>query len=131
MESMLLLVVLFGIMYVMMIRPESKRKKKVEAMRAGVRKGDTVTTIGGIVGKVVSVRDEMLTIETSEDRVRIELVKWSIQNVEAVADKTVSEDNVAGKKSLFGKKKAEEPAPVAVPEEPVAEEAVVETTEEN
>jgi len=129
MESMLLLAVLFIIMYLMLIRPENKRKKKIEAMRSALRKGDVVTTIGGVIGKVVAIDDEKLTLETSEDRVRVEFAKWAIQNVEAVANKTTSEEelkNPPTKKPLFGKKKAEEPAPVAVPEEPVAEE----TTEE-
>ena len=125
MESMLLLAVLFVIMYLMLIRPENKRKKKIENMRNALRKGDIVYTIGGVIGKVVAIDDEKLTLETSEDRVRIEFAKWAIQNVEAVANKTASEDelkNPPTKKSLFGKK-TETPAPVAAPEEPVAEEA--------
>ena len=129
MESMILLAVLFVIMYLMLIRPENKRKKKIENMRNALRKGDIVYTIGGVIGKVVAIDDEKLTIETSEDRVRIEFAKWAIQNVEAVANKTESssEDNSPAKKYRLGKKKAEEP--VAVPEEPAAE-AVEETTEE-
>ena len=129
MESMILLAVLFVIMYLMLIRPENKRKKKIENMRNALRKGDIVYTIGGVIGKVVAIDDEKLTIETSEDRVRIEFAKWAIQNVEAVANKTASEEELKNppvKKSLFGKKKDEAPAETAVPEEPVAEE----TTEE-
>ena len=91
---------------------------------------ETVYTIGGVIGKVVALDDEKLTIETSEDRVRLEFAKWAIQNVEAVADKTesTSEDNSPAKKYRLGKKKAEEP--VAAPEEPVAEAAAEETSEE-
>jgi preprotein translocase subunit YajC len=128
---MLLLAVLFVIMYLMLIRPENKRKKKIENMRNALRKGDTVYTIGGVIGKVVAIDEEKLTIETSEDRVRIEFAKWAIQNVEAVANKTESssEDNSPAKKYRLGKKKAEEET-VVVPEEPVAEAAAEETTEE-
>ena len=131
MESMILLAVLFVIMYLMLIRPENKRKKKIENMRNALRKGDTVYTIGGVIGKVVAIDEEKLTIETSEDRVRIEFAKWAIQNVEAVANKTESssEDNSPAKKYRLGKKKAEEET-VAVPEEPVAEAVAEETTEE-
>ena len=131
MESMILLAVLFVIMYLMLIRPENKRKKKIENMRNALRKGDTVYTIGGIIGKVVAIDEEKLTIETSEDRVRIEFAKWAIQNVEAVANKTESssEDNSPAKKYRLGKKKAEEET-VVVPEEPVAEAVAEETTEE-
>lgn len=129
MESMILLAVLFVIMYLMLIRPENKRKKKIENMRNALRKGDTVYTIGGVIGKVVAVDDEKLTLETGEDRVRVEFAKWAIQNVEAVAGKTEaeSEDKSPAKKYRLGKKKAEET--VAVPEEPVAE-AAEETAEE-
>ena len=77
-NSLILLVVFFGLMYFMMIRPENKRKKQAEEMRNGLKKGDSVTTIGGIVGKVVFTTDENVTIETSEDRVRIELTKTAI-----------------------------------------------------
>ena len=131
MESMILLAVLFVIMYLMLIRPENKRKKKIENMRNALRKGDTVYTIGGVIGKVVAIDEEKLTIETSEDRVRIEFAKWAIQNVEAVANKTESssEDNSPAKKYRLGKKKAEEET-VVVPEEPVAEAVAEETTEE-
>ena len=133
MESMLLLVVLFVIMYLMLIRPENKRKKRIENMRNALRKGDTVYTIGGVVGKAVALDDETVTIETGEDRVRIQFAKWAIQNVEAVANKAASDEKLppvaeSGKKSLFGKKKVEE-TPVeetAVPEEPVAEETAEE-----
>ena len=78
MESMILLAVLFVIMYLMLIRPENKRKKKIENMRNALRKGDTVYTIGGVIGKVVAIDEEKLTIETSEDRVRMEIAKWAV-----------------------------------------------------
>ena len=133
MESMLLLVVLFVIMYLMLIRPENKRKKKIENMRNALRKGDVVYTIGGVVGKVVALDEEKLTIETGEDRVRIEFAKWAIQNVEAVADKAAatSEDKSPVNKYRLGKKKAEKvEETVAVPEEPVAEAAAEETAEQ-
>ena len=83
---MLLLVVLFVIMYLMLIRPENKRKKKIENMRNALRKGDTVYTIGGVIGKVVALDDEKLTIETSEDRVRLEFAKWAISTNETAAE---------------------------------------------
>ncbi len=81
MESIIMLVLMFGIMYFLLIRPENKRKKKAQEMRDGIKKGDTITTIGGIIGRVVSVTADTLVIETSEDRVRMELAKWSISTV--------------------------------------------------
>ncbi len=66
------LVVMVALMYFMMIRPENKRKKQAEEMRNSLKKGDQITTIGGIVGKIVQVGEENIVIETSDDRVRRE-----------------------------------------------------------
>ena len=54
-SSIIMLVVLFAVFYFMLIRPENKRKKQAQAMRDSLKKGDTITTIGGIVGKIVTV----------------------------------------------------------------------------
>ena len=55
MSSIIMIVLMFGLLYFMMIRPEKKRKQQAQQMRDGLKKGDTITTIGGIIGKVVSV----------------------------------------------------------------------------
>ncbi len=81
MSMIIMMVVLIAVFYFFMIRPENKRKKKAQEMRDGVSVGDTITTIGGITGKVVHVNDNAIVIETSEDRVRIQLMKWSISSV--------------------------------------------------
>ena len=117
MESMLLLVVLFAIMYVMLIRPENKRKKKIEAMRNALRKGDTVTTIGGVIGKVVAIDEEKLTLETSEDRVRVEFLKSAIATVG-----TLDEQEAAAQRKPKAKKDAEESAEPAIEEKTSTEE---------
>lgn len=78
--TLIMLVVMIALVYFMMIRPESKRKKEAEAMRSSLKKGDQITTIGGIVGKIVMVGEETIVIETSDDRVRMELKKWSISS---------------------------------------------------
>ena len=77
-SPMILLVVMFAFMYFAMIRPENKRKKQAEEMRSNLKKGDQITTIGGIVGKIVMINDETIIIETSDDRVRMELTKWAV-----------------------------------------------------
>ena len=64
------LILMLAMLYFLMIRPESKRKKQAEEMRSSLKKGDQITTIGGIVGKIVQVTDENIVIETSDDRVR-------------------------------------------------------------
>lgn len=71
-------VVMLAMLYFMMIRPENKRKKQAEEMRNSLKKGDQITTIGGIVGRIVQVTDNNIIIETSDDRVRMELTKWAV-----------------------------------------------------
>ena len=75
---LIMIVVMLALMYFMMIRPENKRKKQAEEMRNSLKKGDQITTIGGIVGKIVQVTEENIIIETSDDRVRMELTKWAV-----------------------------------------------------
>ena len=90
--SLIMIVVMFAIIYFLMIRPENKRKKQAEEMRNSLKKGDQITTIGGIVGRIVMVTDDTIVIETSDDRVRMELTKWAVstnntQQQNAAADK--------------------------------------------
>lgn len=84
MESMLLMVAMIAIFYFLIIRPENKRKKQAEQMRNSLKKGERITTIGGMVGKIVQVNDSTIVFETSEDRVRIEVTKWAVQSTESM-----------------------------------------------
>lgn len=77
-STVLMLAVMFAVMYFLVIRPENKRKKKAEAMRNSVKNGSRITTIGGITGDVVQVTEDTVTLETGEDRVRIQIKKWAI-----------------------------------------------------
>ena len=82
MESMLMIAAMIAIMYFFMIRPENKRKKQAQEMRDSLKKGDIITTIGGIVGKIVYVTPKnTVIIETSEDRVRLEIAKWAVSSL--------------------------------------------------
>ena len=76
-----MIVILFVIFYFLLIRPERKRKQAAQAMRDNLQVGDTITTIGGVVGKVVSISNDFIVIETSEDRVRIQFTKWAVSTV--------------------------------------------------
>lgn len=76
--SIIMIVALIAIFYFMMLRPEKKKKQKLQELRDNLKVGDTVTTIGGIIGDVVSVSDEYLVLETSHDRVRVQFAKWAI-----------------------------------------------------
>ena len=90
-SMILIFVAVIAIMYFLMIRPEKKKQKKVEAMRDALKVGDNITTIGGIVGDVVSTKDGKdgkIVIETSADRVRIEFAKWAISTKGAQTTET-------------------------------------------
>lgn len=75
------LVVIIAVFYFAMIRPENKKKKKAAEMRANLKVGDMITTIGGVIGTVCAVKEETIVIETGADRVRIEFTKWAISTV--------------------------------------------------
>ena len=77
-STIIMLVVMVAIFYFMLIRPENKRKKEAEQLRSSVKVGDQVTTIGGIIGTVVSVKEDKFVIETGADQVRVEFLKWAL-----------------------------------------------------
>ena len=78
--TVIMLVAMFALLYFVMIRPENKRKKEAEQMRSNLKVGDDITTIGGITGKVVTVKDDRFVIETGADQVRIEFTKWALSS---------------------------------------------------
>lgn len=81
MEPIIMMVAMLAIFYFILIRPENKRKKQAQEMRDNLKKGDTITTIGGIVGKIVITTPNTIIIETSDDRVRMELARWAVSTV--------------------------------------------------
>ena len=92
MGSMLItLVLMLAVFYFMLIRPENKRKKEAEQMRSAVKTGDKITTIGGMVGRVVHVTSDTITFETSEDRVRVEIAKWGVSRNDGKGSKEKSD----------------------------------------
>lgn len=101
-STIVMLVIMLAIFYFMLIRPENKRKKEAEQMRSSVKTGDKITTIGGIVGTVVNVKENNIVIETSADQVRMELAKWSISTNETAAENAKAE----AKKAQEAKAKA-------------------------
>ena len=75
-----MIVVMIAIFYFLLIRPENKKKKAVEAMRNSLQLGDEITTIGGITGTICAVKEDTIVIETGADRVRIEFTKWAVSS---------------------------------------------------
>ena len=84
--SLLLLPVLLVGMYFLIWRPQKKQEKETNDMRNNLTVGDEITTIGGIIGKIVSIKDETVTIETSHDRTKIRILKSAIRNVDVKAE---------------------------------------------
>ena len=122
-STILMIVLMIAIFYFLMIRPENKRKKQAEEMRSSLKKGDWLTTIGGVYGRVVAITDRTVVIETSEDRVRIEFLKSAIGSVG-----TLDEQAAAAQRGSRKSKKAEKP--VETPAETPVEETPAETEAE-
>lgn len=84
--TIVMLVMMLAVFYFMLIRPENKRKKEAEQMRSAVKVGDRITTIGGICGTVVNIKDDKLVVETGADQVRIEFAKWAMSTNETAVE---------------------------------------------
>ena len=81
------IIALFVIMYFMMIRPQKKQERKDAEMRIALAVGDEVTTIGGIIGKVVSIKGETFVLETTKDKTKIRFLRGAIRSVDVkIAD---------------------------------------------
>ena len=81
-----MLVLVFVAFYFLLIRPQKKQEKETAAMRNGLQVGDEITTIGGIIGKVVSIKDETCVIETSRERTKIRILRSAISRVDVKAE---------------------------------------------
>lgn len=125
MSTILLMVALFAIMYFLMIRPQRKRQKEEQQMRDSIQIGDEITTIGGICGRVVTVKEDSLVIETGADRNKMKVTRWAIQTnntaderlqaeraAQAAAKEAEKAEKGKGKRSKKGEKaEIEEKAP--------------------
>lgn len=84
--TLLPLVLIFVIMYFMLIRPQKKKEKETQKMRNNLQIGDEVTTIGGIIGIVISLKEDTVVIETAGERNKIRVKRWAIQSNDTVHD---------------------------------------------
>ena len=121
MTSILMIVVMLAVFYFLLIRPENKRKKQAEEMRSSLKKGDWITTIGGVYGRVVTITDRTVVIETSEDRVRVEFVKSAVGSV-GTLDEQAAAMQRGGKKAKKDEVEVKEEAPVEEPKSAETEE---------
>ncbi|WP_297284054.1 preprotein translocase subunit YajC [uncultured Agathobaculum sp.] len=91
------LVVLIILFYFLLIRPQRKRDKAEREMRNSIEVGDEISTIGGFIGRVVNVKDDVLIIESSSDRTKLKIYRWAIRGKEAPATETVEAPKEADK----------------------------------
>lgn len=98
---------IFGLLYLFLIRPKSKRQKHDQKMRESLEIGDEITTIGGIMGRVIAIRDDedAIIIETGSDRVKMKLKRWSISTVDTEKELPAEEKKSKG---WFKKNKSED-----------------------
>ena len=87
--TIIMLVAVFVVFYFFGIRPQKKQEKAAADMRNNLQVGDEITTIGGIIGKVVSIKDETCVIETSRERTKIRILKSAISRVDVKAEDTI------------------------------------------
>ena len=84
---------MIGVMYLFMIRPQQKKQKEELRMRNNLRVGDEITTIGGICGRVLQVKEDALVIETGADRNKMTIKKWAVQSCDTVHEAAELDDD--------------------------------------
>ena len=91
------IILLIAVFYFLMIRPQRKRDKAERDMRNSIQVGDEISTIGGFIGRVVNIKDDVLIIESSSDRTKLKIYRWAIRGKEAPATDTVEAPKEANK----------------------------------
>ena len=84
--GILMIVLMLAIMYFFMIKPQKKQEKEIQQMRNNLQVGDEITTIGGIIGKIISIKEETCLIETSGDKTKIRILKSAVKVVDVKAE---------------------------------------------
>ena len=97
-QSMILMIVwlavIFGAMYFIMIRPQRKKQKEEKKMRDNLQVGDEIVTIGGIYGRVISLKEETIVIEAANDPNKLTIARWGVKTQLSGHDGTVSKKKV-------------------------------------
>ena len=101
-SMIIMMVALFAIMYFLMIRPQKKKQKEEQEMRDSIQIGDEITTIGGIMGRVVTVKEDSIVLESGADRTKMKFSRWAIQT-----NDTANERLQAEKDAIAAAKQAE------------------------
>lgn len=98
------MVAIFAVMYLLMIRPQKKKQQEEQKLRDSVQIGDEITTIGGIQGRIVTVKDDSIILETGPDRTKMKFMRWAIQtndtaNARAAEEKAAADAQKAEEKA--------------------------------
>ena len=92
---LLLIVGMFVITYFISIRPQKKRQKEEQQLRENLQIGDEITTIGGIMGRIVTIKEDSIIIETGADRVKMRVMRWAVQTNNTATEKLKAEREAA------------------------------------
>lgn len=101
----IMMVLMFAVMYFVMIRPQKKKQKEEQQMRDSIEVGDEITTIGGIVGRVVTVKEDSLIIETGADRNKMKITRWAV-STNNTANEKLEAERAAAKEAQEAEKAA-------------------------
>ncbi|KNY25442.1 preprotein translocase subunit YajC [Pseudobacteroides cellulosolvens] len=85
-SSLIMIIPMIAVFYFMIILPQKKRDKKTREMLNALNVGENIITIGGVVGKIINIKDDELTIETSIKRTEIVIMRWAVKEVLKSAD---------------------------------------------
>ncbi|MBE6783817.1 MAG: preprotein translocase subunit YajC [Ruminococcaceae bacterium] len=88
---------MFILTYFISIRPQKKRQKEDQQLRENLQIGDEITTIGGIVGRIVTIKEDSIIIETGADRTKMRLMRWAVQTNNTATEKLKAEREAAKK----------------------------------
>jgi preprotein translocase subunit YajC len=78
-------VIIFAVFYFILIMPQRKKDKKMKEMLIALKVGDEILTIGGIFGKIISIKDDTLTIEVGADKAKLKIARWAVKSIERIA----------------------------------------------
>ena len=84
--TIVMIVVMIAFFYFFLYRPQKKQEREAQAMKNALEVGDEITTIGGIIGEIVSIKDETCVIETSKEKTKIRILKSAISRVDVHAN---------------------------------------------
>ncbi len=122
------LLLLVFIMYFLLIRPQKKKERQINAMRSSIKVGDDIITIGGIYGKVTRVKDDVLTIQVGADKTKMDITRWAVSKIvddDAPTSRPTRQRPVAAEKeeqepeNKAPRRRLEKTPKAEVPDEPV------------